>query len=115
MVSGLLSGQSLTRAPQELARKSLQGQGLSAGLVMEVEVEARDGREEEGSAEVEVLQVGKQSAFYEADTSADGFRHGCAAMPSPLVVVPSLAPLTRKRLHTICDELGLWHRTLHGA
>jgi len=42
----------------------------------------------------------------------------CAAysrMPHTLVVLPALSAKARQRAHSLCDELGLWHRAIHGS
>lgn len=30
------------------------------------------------------------------------------------IVLPAMSAQTRVRVHALCDELGLWHRTIHG-
>ena len=72
-------------------------------------------QEDEDSWEVEALEVVTTWQGAPADRVVRGCGSWCPAMPNPLIVVPSLTPLTRMHLHAICDELGLWHRTLHGV
>ena len=43
-----------------------------------------------------------------ADSSSSSVR-----IPA-LLVLPALSARTRVAVHSLCDELGLWHRTIHG-
>ncbi len=77
------------------------------------------GNEEEAQAErLQSRSVGSCVSSPEKVPPSEKVTAACAAfsrMPHLLVVLPALSARARQRAHSLCDALGLWHRTIHGS
>jgi hypothetical protein len=81
-------------------------------------VKDKGNEEEAQAARLHSHSVGLCVSSSEKSPPSERVTPACAAysrMPYLLVVLPALSARARQRAHSLCDALGLWHRTIHGS
>ncbi len=81
-------------------------------------VKDKGNEEEAQAARLHSHSVGLCVSSSETSPPPEKVTAACAAysrMPYLLVVLPALSARARQRAHSLCDALGLWHRTIHGS